>query len=171
MSMTDAATLLCLDCARLRGMETPLALLTPHEGRCEYCGRCTLVGTRSDAGIGPDDVEGTMSDGYVPVVDYAAATGRSSWTIRRWCRSGLLDARINGHGNLEVAQVEVERAKVARAETPLVCGMCGAKYGLHWPSMPVKWKTGKCGLCGRMSTAVVEPAAFGGLHEARRGET
>ena len=43
MNTTDAPALLCLDCARTRGMATPLALLTPHEGRCEVCGRCTLV--------------------------------------------------------------------------------------------------------------------------------
>lgn len=33
----------CLDCARAHALEKPLALLTPQPGKCDLCGRCTLV--------------------------------------------------------------------------------------------------------------------------------
>jgi len=86
-----------------------------------------------------------MSDGYVPLATYAAATGKSMWTLRRWCHEGSIDARRNGHGNWTVAQVEVDRAIAARAGQPLgrarpraerfFMGMIRTGWGIIFPGL------------------------------------
>lgn len=44
MARTDTPMLVCLDCAKAEGsIVLYLGLYQPYPGRCDVCGRCTLV--------------------------------------------------------------------------------------------------------------------------------